>query len=484
MGNVLLSEAGNENTVKPYEKQLGVALNFYGVSLILLLASYLLLAFLRYKVVIERLNELIGMMPLIALIVSMHLMVIAVPKKRVVKYARNLSFLSLFIKINSTFLAMFSAHNGVEAINAVLSVAFAIILILAEGTINYGITNEIKEKDRKLSRSYDIVCIVEYSIICFIISCVISTNIANNKIGGYGDRYDFIINTIILILIVLALIAKIEVIRKATKLFQGGKACSCVRKSLVIMVMLFLVLTAFMHAHQFNLKYAYDKAYDIWASGYIEGHEYSGKADISSFAINMANATAGNKIVCKTYDELVEAAQNDGRGFITIDADADLVKFVGEELHAYRYLSGEERTVMQEIINVSYKFPKQAVTLGTYEVTLDDGYVLPVVISDKLIESKLENGNGRVEIPCFEIIGSEQITDFYADGYGFHKERYENADLWVIGEAAGTRWMDVVYDYCLENYSIARCAIYLTLAGIAIAFIVWFGTKDSTMLKQ
>ncbi len=481
MGNVLLSENGSEDSAKSYEKQLGVALNFYGVSLILLLASYLLLAFLRYKVVIERLNELIGMMPLIALIVSMHLCVLAAPKKRAIKYARNLSFLSLFIKINSTFLDMFSAHNGVETIGAVLSVAFAIILILAEGTINYGITNEIKEKNRKLSRSYDIVCIAEYSVICFIITSVISTNIAIKKKGGYSEQYNFTINTIILILIVIVLIAKIETIRKATKIYLDGKPCSFVRKSLVIMTMIFLVLTTFMHAHQFNLKYTYENAYDIWASGYIEGHEYSGKADISSFAVYMANATSGNKIVCTTYDELDWAAQNAERELITLNVASDSVKYVGEELHAYRYLSGEERTVLQEIINVSYKFPEEAVTLGTYEVTLDDGYVLPVVISDKLIVSKISNGNGRIEIPCFEIIGSETITEFYADCYGFHKERYENADIWVIGEVAGTRWLDVVYDYCLEKYSIARCAIYLTLFGIAIGFIVWYGTKDSVV---
>lgn len=481
MGNVLLSENDSVETVKSYEKQLGVALNFYGVSLILLLASYLLLAFLRYKVVIERLNELIGMMPLIALIVSMHLMVLAEPKKRAIKYARNLSFLALIIKINSTFLAMFSTHNGVEAIGSVLSVSFAIILILAEGTINYGITNEIKNKDRKLSRSYDILCIAEYSVICFIISCVISTNIAIKKKGGYGEKYDFIINTIILVLIILILNIKIALIKKTTNIFLGGKSCICVRKSLVIMLVIFLVLTTFMHAHQFNLKYTYENAYDIWASGYIEGHEYSGKADISSFAVNIANATSGNKIVCTTYDELEWAAQNAERELITLNVASEFVKYVGEELHVYRYLSGEERTVLQEIINVGYKFPEEAVTLGTYEVTLDDGYVLPVVISDKLIVNKIRNGNGRIEIPCFEIIGSDKITELYADTYGFHKERYENADIWVIGEAAGTRWLDVVYDYCLEKYSIARCAIYLTLFGIAIGFIVWYGTKDSVM---
>lgn len=481
MGNVLIDDEAEASEIKTRNQQLGVALDFYGVSLILLLVVNVFLALLSRKIVIVRLNELIGVMPLIAFCVSMHLISLAIPDKRSIRFARAVALISLLIKGNNAIIALFSNNKSIAVTGSVLSFVSVVILLLAELFFNHGICMKFKEKDAKLLHAYIICCIYEYVVIVLLIPCRIATEVIEKKTGQTPLMLDEILNVVVITLIISSIVWKMLVTQRGIKLFAERNAGAMFKKSAVLIVVGFLILTFFMHAHQFNLMHVYNKTYDIWASGYLGKDAYAGNVDISSFDVAMTQFKEGPCATVSTFGELQAEAQNDSDRFVMINVSKNNIRYIGKEAYYYGALSSEEQSVMREIERVSYKFPQKAVVQGTYILTLDDGYEFPIVISDKMIEACIDDGNSRVNIPCFELVKSDAITDFYVNSMGFHGERYSEAQIWGIGEIPGTGWLDVVYDYCLNDYSLIRCAIFLTLFGITLAFIVWYGLKDSVV---
>lgn len=256
------------------------------------------------------------------------------------------------------------------------------------------------------------------------------------------------------------------------------------RKLIISLVVFFAVIFAYQGLNSFNLVWAYQKGYDIWQSVFldgdrVEGIDYSEIEQITDRSIGKRKYSGQQMFT--TYEQLKKyyddkCAQGAGTIEAVISVRRDNIGYVGAE-PAYTYAVAQDIEEAQEDLAESYEmYPDITVSIGSYQVRLDDGVIIPVVISDVMVDRMLDEGSEYITFPV-GALRSAEAAEMYTLAFHYSGDRYMSSDLWVDCAEPVLGWSGIVETYCTRTYAFWRSVIFYGLLLIAVAFYTYYGLK-------
>lgn len=478
MGNNSINEAQDEKTKEIRNKQFAEALIFNSVALVLLFASMWVKSFVEKRVVNERLTQIITCMPLIAFVVSMYLCDLSLPRRKSIKIALTVSMLALLMKINSGLFALLSACNVDVSVNDVLTKLSIIAILFSEACYNHCVSTMLERQSNKFRAAFLRCAVAEYASFVLFAGAVIVLGCVLHIEEGSGALPDVIFGIVVLVTVFVLFLFKVIIMVSAAKAFGLAAWGLFFKKVFVSLSFAAVILSLYMHAHQFCLKYVYDKAYNIWSYVY-SGETYEGREDLTALRDVEIESRRGEYVEIRTLDELKAVNENGAKTYVNLNVNKNSIMYVGDELKTYGLYTDTEQNLFEELIHVGYKFPDKAIITQVYNATLDDGNIVPIVISNRMYDKLMESENDRVIIPCMEIVKNSQKKEYYINAVGYTADYYKDSELWIKCDPEGLMVLDIVYDYCLKTYAISRSVSFIAFFSIAIAFFIWYGLKDS-----